>query len=127
MIQDQINNGGTGSSQAAAEYQIVSAAQTGISEAFSAANTNWIMIGDAIQAAASPTPGADLFVRNVGTISSTLVSVYIVDQSTGTFVKQVTLNLPLNVGAFVNISHNTLNFAWAHGHTYSFSVTSSLG
>jgi len=31
----------------------------------------------------SGTTGADVYVRNVGTISSTLVSVYVVDQSTG--------------------------------------------
>ena len=127
MIQDQINNGGTGSSQAAAESQVVSSTQAGLSEAFSAANTNWMMIGDAIQAAASPTPGADVYVRNVGSVPSTLVSVYVVDQSTGAFTTQVALNLPLNVGTSVYLSHNTLTFTWAHGHTYSYTVTSNLG
>ena len=53
------------------------------------------------------TTGADVFVRNVGTISSTLVSVYVVDQTTGVFVSEFTTgSLPatLNVGNYVDIA-----------------------
>ena len=80
----------------------------------------------------SGTTGADVFARNVGTISSTLVSVYVVDQTTGAFVGQFTagtLPATVNVGTFVdiNIHQAAANFAPSHGHTYSFTVTSSLG
>jgi glycerol uptake facilitator-like aquaporin len=80
----------------------------------------------------SGTTGADVYVRNVGAISSTLVSVYIVDQSTGAFVGQFTVTSPyttLNVGTFVDIPHTLLTAGSfpTHGHTYSFTVTSSLG
>jgi len=127
MIQEQLNSAGSDSSLAAAEYELVSSTQTSISVAFSAANTNWVMIGDAIQSAASPTPGADVYVRNVGTTPSTLVSVYVADQSTGAFVSQFAINAVLNVGTVFELPHNTVSFTWAHGHTYSFTVTSSLG
>lgn len=75
----------------------------------------------------SGSTGASLYVRNVGTISSTLVSVYIVDQSTNTFVMQAPINQALGVGSLVDISQTTLAFTPSHGHTYSFKVTSSLG
>lgn len=71
--------------------------------------------------------GADVYVRNVGALASTLVSVYIVDQSTGTFTSQVGISTALNVGTFVDIPHTTLTFTPSHGHTYSFTVTSNLG
>jgi len=127
MIQQQLNTANGDSSLAAAEYQLVSSVQAPISVAFTAANTNWVMIGDALQAAASPTPGADVYVRNVGTTASTLVSVYVVDQTTGLYVNQFTVNTALNVGAVFQLPHNTISFSWAHGHTYSFTVTSNLG
>jgi len=73
------------------------------------------------------TLGASLYVRNVGTISSTLVSVYIVDQSVNAFVKQVAISQTLGVGALVDIPQTTLFFTPSQGHTYSFKVTSSLG
>jgi len=77
------------------------------------------------------TTGADVYVRNVGTISSTLVSVYIVDLTTGAFVTQVALTpapgIALNVGTFVDIPHTALTFTPSHGHTYSIKVTSILG
>ena len=82
------------------------------------------------------TGGADVYVRNVGTIASTLVSVYIVDQSTGAFVAQISLtSLPgtLNAGTVLDIPHTLLVFPSSpsttlfHGHTYSFTVTSILG
>ena len=75
----------------------------------------------------SGTTGADIYVRNVGAISSTLVSVYIVDQSTGTFISQIAISTAVNVGSVVNVPHTTITFAPSHGHTYSFTVTSSLG
>ena len=78
----------------------------------------------------SGTTGASVYVRNVGTISSTLVSVYIVDQSTGTFVKQVPLTAAQgtsNAGTVLDIPNTLLTFTPSHGHTYSFTVTSSLG
>ncbi len=78
----------------------------------------------------SGTTGADVFVRNAGTVSSTLVSVYIVDQSTNTFVKQVSLTTAqgtVNVGTVLDVPHTLLTFTPSHGHTYSFTVTSNLG
>lgn len=76
------------------------------------------------------TTGADVYVRNVGTISSTIVSVFIVDASTGAFVTQVPLTTgqgALNVGGVLDISHTMLTFTPSYGNTYSFTVTSSLG
>jgi len=49
LIQTQRNTGGTGSSQAAAEYQIVSATQSAATVAFGVANSDWTLNGDAIQ------------------------------------------------------------------------------
>jgi flagellin-like protein len=126
------SDGGTaaGRSEAAAEYNVVSATQSSISVAFGtavSATNGWIMIGDAIQAAATSTPGADVYVRNVGGIASTLVSVYVVDQSTGAFVAQFAISTTLNAATYVNIPHTTVTFTTVHGHTYSFTVTSNLG
>ncbi len=73
------------------------------------------------------TQGADVYVRNVGTIPTTLVSVYIVDQSSNTFVSQFTISTTVNVGTFADIPHTTLTFTPSHGHTYSFTVASSQG
>jgi hypothetical protein len=73
------------------------------------------------------TQGADVYVRNVGTIPTTLVSVYVVDQSSGSFVSQFTISTTVNVGTFADIPHTTLTFTPSHGHTYSFTVASSLG
>ena len=75
----------------------------------------------------SGTTGADLYVRNVGTFSSTLVAVYITDATSSTFVSETTISTTVSVGNFVEIPHATLTFTPAHGHTYSFTVTSSLG
>jgi hypothetical protein len=78
------------------------------------------------------TTGADVYVRNDGTVSSTLVSVFVVDQSTGALVSQFTAgSLPatLSVGAFldINLHQAGATFTPTHGHTYLFKVTSSLG
>ena len=75
----------------------------------------------------SGTQGADVYVRNVGSISTTLVSVYVVDQTSGTFVSQTTISTAVNVGTFVDIPHTTLTFTPSHGHAYSFTVTTSRG
>jgi hypothetical protein len=75
----------------------------------------------------SGTAGADVYVRNVGAISSKLVSVFIVDQSTGISITQVAMSTALNVGTVVDVPHTTLTFTPSHGHTYSFTVTSTLG
>lgn len=72
-------------------------------------------------------PGADLYLRNVGSISSTLVSVYVVDQTTGAFVQQFTISTAVNVGTVAHILASTITFTPTHGQTYSFTVTSSLG
>jgi len=71
--------------------------------------------------------GANVYVRNVGTISTTLVSVFVVDQTTGTLVGQFPMSITLNVGTFVDILSTTVGFSPSHGHTYSFTVISSLG
>ena len=62
-------------------------------------------------------------------IKSTLVSVYVVDQSTGAFMGQFAINTALNVGVFTDIDLHAgpLTFAPTHGQTYSFTVTSILG
>jgi hypothetical protein len=126
----RVDGGGTGGSEAAAEYQVVSATQSSISVAFGTstdASDNWVMVGDAIQAAAPPTSGADVYVRNVGSIPTTIVSVYITDLTSNSFVSQTTMSTAVNVGTFVDIPHTTLTFTPSHGHSYSFVVTSSLG
>jgi hypothetical protein len=70
--------------------------------------------------------GATVYVRNVGTIASTLVSVYVVDQSTGAFVQQFPISTALNAGSFSSIPL-TFSSSLAHANTYSFTVTSNLG
>ena len=71
--------------------------------------------------------GADVYVRNVGGIPTTLVAVYITDLTSNTFVLQSTIHTTVGVGTFGEIPPTTLSFAPSHGHTYSFTVTSSLG
>jgi hypothetical protein len=71
--------------------------------------------------------GANLYVRNIGTGPVTLVSVFIVDQSTNAFVVQVPISQTLSVGSLVDIPYTTLAFNPSRGNSYSFKVTSSLG
>jgi hypothetical protein len=66
-------------------------------------------------------------VRNVGSIPTTLVAVYITDTTSNTFISQTAISTTVSVGTFVEIPHTTLTFTPVHGHTYSFTVTSSLG
>jgi flagellin-like protein len=76
------------------------------------------------------TTGASVYVRNVGSIASILVSVYIVDQSTGAFVKQIPLTTAqgtVDVGTVLDIPNTVLTFTPVHGQAYSFIVTSNLG
>src|SRR5712692_11329475 len=75
----------------------------------------------------SGTQGADVYVRNVGTISTTLVSVYIVDQTSNTFISQTTISTAVNVGTFVDISLHTFNPSHGHAYSFSFTVTTSRG
>lgn len=83
------------------------------------------------QSGCSGGTGASVYVRNVGTITSTLVSVFVVDQSLNKFVVQIPLSSPyqtLNVGAVLDIPNTVVTgFTPSHGHTYSFTVTSNLG
>ncbi len=119
--------GGTDCMNGDGAYDIVSSTQSGMAITFTLSATTtqaWTMIADAIQ---QNPGGASLYVRNVGTVSSTLVSVYVVDQTTGTLVGQFPMSIALNVGTFVDIPSSTLAFAPSHGQTYSFTVTSSLG
>lgn len=126
LVATQNNGGGTGKSQALVEQEAVTSTLSSSSVAFgtSVGATNaWIMIANAIQG----NPGASVFVRNVGTISSTIVSVYVVDQSTNSFIGQFSVTAPVGVGNYVEVSQSTIGFAPSHGHSYSFTVTSSLG
>jgi len=104
-------------------YEGVSATQTNLVTSCGT-NSYGAEITDAVTASRA---GADVYVRNSGTVPVTLVSVYIVDQSTNTFISQTATSITVNVGAFVDIVHTTLTFTPSHGHTYSFTVTSSLG
>ena len=79
------------------------------------------------QTGCSSGTGANVYVRNVGAISSTLADVYIVDESTNSFVTQVAISTTLNAGAVVDIPYTTLTFTPSHGNTYLISVTSILG
>jgi hypothetical protein len=106
-------------------YKAVAATQTGLAVSCGT-NANGAETTDAIVAYTTPA-GADVYVRNVGTTPVTLVSVYVVDESTNAFVTQVAISMTLNVGSAVEVPHTTLTFTPAHGHTYSFTVTSSLG
>jgi hypothetical protein len=62
-----------------------------------------------------------------GPTASTLVSVYVADQTTGLFVNQFAVNTALNAGTVFQLPHNAIAFTWVHGHTYSFTITSNLG
>jgi len=103
-------------------YEGVSTTQTGLVTTCGT-DSYGAEITDAIVA---PT-GADVYVRNVGTTPTTLVSVYINDLTTDTLVSQATISVTVNVGTFAEILHNSVAFAPSHGHTYSFTVTSAVG
>ncbi len=122
-----VATGGSGSqARGVSDYDVVSAirSSSAVSYVLSSSTNSWAMLGDAIQAFPQ---GADVYVRNVGSNPTTLVSVYIVDQTSNTFVSQTTISTAVNVGTFADIPHTTLTFTPSHGHTYSFTVTSSLG
>lgn len=104
-------------------YEIVSATQTNLATSCGV-NSYGAEVTDAV--VASPA-GADVYVRNVGSIPTTLVSVYIMDLTSNSFLSQTSISATVNVGAFVDIPYTTLTFTPTHGHTYSFAVTSSSG
>lgn len=104
-------------------YESVSATQSNLATSCGA-NSYGAEITDAVPAF---TGGANLYVRNVGTISSTLVSVFVVDQSTKTFVAQYPTSMAVGPGGLAEIPYTSLSFSPARGNTYSFKVTSSLG
>ena len=109
-------------------YETVSNAQTNLVTSCGGSGTYGSEITDAVAGSSVSTyPGATLYVRNVGTVPVTIVSVYVVDQSTNAFVTQVAVDKALTVGALVSISDSSVTFDPSHGHTYSFTVTSSLG
>jgi len=104
-------------------YEAVSAAQTNLVTSCGA-NSYGAEITDAVVGSIG---GADVYVRNVGGVPTTLVSVYIMDLTSSTFVSQTTISDTVDVGTFSEISHATLSFTFSHGHAYSITVTSSLG
>jgi flagellin-like protein len=115
-------------------FTFASGGMTSLSESYavamsrqgSAAAERFVVEQASFNFSGAPT-GADLYVRNVGTVSANLVSVYITDLTSDASVLQATISTTVNVGAFGDIPHTTLTFTPAHGHTYSFTVTSSLG
>ena len=103
-------------------YKGVSSTQTGLVTSCGT-NAYGAEITDALVAAT----GANVYVRNAGSTPATLVSVYVTDLTSGTFVTQSTISATVNVGAFAEIPYNSAPFTPSHGHTYSFTLTSSLG
>jgi flagellin-like protein len=97
-----------------------------ISSQGSAAAERFVVEQASFNFSGAPT-GADLYVRNVGTVPIILVSVYVVDQSTNAFVTQVAINKAVGVGVLASIPRTTLSFTPSRGSAYSFTVTSSLG
>lgn len=79
------------------------------------------------QSGCSSGTGANVYVRNVGAITSTLVEVYVVDQSTNTYVTTVAISTTVSVGSVADIPYTTVTFTPSHGNTYLISVTSNLG
>jgi len=103
-------------------YEGVSSIQTNLATSCGS-NSFGAEITDAVVASSGP----DIYVRNVGTAPTTLVSVYITDATADAFVSQTTISITVNVGTFADIPHNSIAFVPSHGHTYSFTVSSSLG
>lgn len=134
LIQSYDDAGGTNDEVGAAEYELVSATQSSATVAFGTAvpsDYSWMMIADAIVAGpGTTTTGADLYVRNTGSVSTTLEAVYVNDLSTDTFVGEFALSSSLgtlSVGSMVHIPASTLAFSEPVGQTFSFTVTSILG
>ena len=110
-----------------------SGAMSGLSENYAAGMTQQVAAREekfTIEQVAfsfSGTTGADIYVRNTGTIATTLVAVYVSDLTSGSFVSQTTVSTTVNVGTFTEIPHTTMTFSPTHGHEYSFTLVSSLG
>jgi flagellin-like protein len=105
-------------------YDAVTSPQTNVAVSCGGAGTYGTEISDAVTA--SP-PGAQLYVRNVGAVPVTLVSVYVTDLDSGSLVSQTSISTTVNVGTFAEIPSSSLSFTPTHGHAYSFTVTSLLG
>ncbi|MDA4115540.1 MAG: hypothetical protein OK442_03160 [Thaumarchaeota archaeon] len=103
-------------------YEGVSSTQTGLVTSCGTSS-----YGAEITDAMIASTGGDVYVRNAGNIPTTLVTVYVTDVTSGTFVTQAAISVTVNVGSFAEIPHNSAAFTPSHGHTYSFTVTSSLG
>jgi flagellin-like protein len=103
-------------------YQDVSSTETSLATSCGT-NSYGAEVTDAVVASS----GADLYVRDVGAVPTTLVSVYVADLTTNTLVAQSTISITVDVGTFAEITHDAIPFVPSHGHTYSFTVTSSLG
>ena len=127
------NNGASNDADGAAEDGVVGTTEYNAAVPFGATIAladSWLVTADAIQASPAPISGADVYVRNVGTIPTTLASVYITDLTSNTFVAQFPLTTAqgtLNVGTVLDIPHAVLAFTASHDHVYSFTVASSLG
>ncbi len=104
-------------------YEAVSATQTNLVTSCGT-NSYGAQITDAVVGSYG---GADIFVRNVGSVPTTLVSVYVMDTTSDAFVSQTTISTTMNVGTFVEITPSNSAFTPTVGHTYSFTVTSSRG
>ncbi len=104
-------------------YETVSTTQTNIATSCGTSSYG----AEITDAVASSKGGADLYVRNVGGVPTTIVSVYVTDLTSNAPVSQTAMSTLVNVGTFVEVPHAMLSFAYAHGHTYSFKLTSSLG
>jgi len=126
IVNSQSSSGTTGKSQATVEDEQLTSTLSAATVSFGTpvgATNGWLMIVNGIVG----NYGANVFVRNVGTTSSTLVSVYVVDQTTGTLIGQFATSTPLGAGNVVDISQSLLAFSVSHSHSYSFTVTSNYG
>lgn len=103
-------------------YQAVSGTETALATSCGT-NSYGAMITDAVVSSG----GADIYVRNTGSIPTTLVSVYVNDLTANSVVASSTISLTIDVGTYGEITHNSVAFVPSHGHEYSFTVTSSLG
>ena len=104
-------------------YDTVSSTQSGL---VTSCGTN--AYGAELSDAVAGFPGgADLYVRNDGSVVSTLAGVYVDDVTSGTAVFEGTLSVYVGPGTFAEVPSSTLSFPVTDGHTYSFTVTTSYG
>lgn len=84
------------------------------------------------QVSFSPCPGqtnqqACIYVRNVGQLDVTVVSVYVTDLTLNTFIGSENLNLQVRVQSFAAVGVSISGFNVLHGHAYSFTISTSRG